>query len=248
MKERLELYVKNKQVYLDAGVRPPSGVLLYGSPGTGKTMLVQACYNSLIKDNPDYVYKIMRLSDFSASNIIGQSEKKIYSLFDKIRKDSKDWILVFDEIDAICPDRGKITSACTIERINAILQCLDGLRGHIDNVFLIGTTNRPNKIDVALLRSGRFDDVIEVKLPDSKESIIHAQRCLQRLPFKPIDGMERILGDFGFSSGWAGSEYLNFRTKIVGEFINNNKKALTAEQIVRIASRIKSYGKRTHPF
>ncbi len=248
LKERLELYVKNKQVYLDAGVRPPSGVLLYGLPGTGKTMVVQACFNSLIKDNPDYVFKIMRLSDFSSSNVVGQSEKKVYALFDKIRKDSKDWILVFDEIDGICPDRGRITSVCTIERINAILQCLDGLRGHIDNVFLIATTNRPEKIDRAIKRSGRFDDIIEVKLPTAEESILHAQRCLSTLPFSLVEGMERILGDFGFTVGWAGSEYTNFKTKLIGEFIKNDKKPLTAVQIISIASRIKPSGKQAYPF
>lgn len=248
LKERFELYFKNKQIYEDAGVRPPSGILLYGLPGTGKTMLVQACFNSLIKNNSDYVYKIMHLSDFSGSNIVGESEKKIYTLFDKIRKDSKDWILVFDEIDAICPDRDRIASVCTIERINAILQCLDGLRGHIDNLFLIGTTNRPDKIDSALKRSGRFDDIIEVKLPDKNESIFHAQRCLSKLPFKTSVGLERMLGEYGYNVGWAGSEYQNFRTKIIGEFINNDKKTPTAEQTIRIASRIKTFGKRTHAF
>ena len=156
--------------------------------------------------------------------------------------------LVFDELDAICPDRGKVASVCTIERINAILQCLDGMRGHIDNLFIIGTTNRPDKIDGALKRSGRFDDIIEVKLPNPEESVIHAQRSLLGLPFLPVEGMERILGDYGFNMGWAGSEYQNLRTKLVGEFINNNKKALTALQIVTIASRIKSPGKRTHAF
>lgn len=248
LKERLELYVKNKQVYLDAGVRPPSGVLLYGLPGTGKTMVVQACFNSLIKDNPDYVFKIMRLSDFSSSNVAGQSEKKVYSLFDKIRKDSKDWILVFDELDGICPDRGKITSVCTIERINAILQCLDGLRGHIDNVFLIATTNRPEKIDGAIKRSGRFDDIIEVKLPNKDESLIHAQRCLSGLPFIASTDLKEALGTYGFNVGWAGSEYTNFRTKLIGEFIKNDKKQLSPTQIMAIASRIKPNGKRAYPF
>ena len=248
LRERFELYFQNKQMYIDAEVKPPSGVLLSGLPGTGKTMLVKACYNSIIKNNPDFVFKIMRLSDFSSSNVTGQSDKKVHTLFNKIRNDSKDWILVFDEIDGICPDRGKVTAVCTIERINAILQCLDGMNGHIDNLFLIGTTNRSDRIDPAIKRSGRFDDIIEVKLPDSTECVLHAKRCLSGLPFKIAEGMEKILADFGYNSGWAGSEYTNFKTRILGEYIINGKKPVNTEQIVKIASRIKAPGRRTHPF
>ena len=248
LKDYFEIYFKNKQIYKDYNVRPPSGVLLSGLPGTGKTMIVRACFNSLIKGNENYVFKIMRLSDFSGSNVLGEADKKVRALFSRIRNDSKDWVLVFDEIDSICPDRGKVTSVCTLERINAILQCLDGFDGHIDNLFIIGTTNRLDKIDAAVKRSGRFDEIIDVKLPDATESVLHAKKCLCDMPFDPPSNLYETLGIFGFNSGWSGAEYTNFRARVLAEYLKNGNTTPKPEQIVKIASRIKALGRRTQPF
>ena len=162
LKEAVELPLKHPEVFDEVGIRPMRGVLLYGPPGTGKTMLAKAVANEseanfIAINGPEVL-----------SKWVGESEKAVREIFRKARL-SAPCIILIDELDAIAPARGggdegnKVT-----ERIvNTLLTEMDGMR-ELKGVFIIGATNRPDILDPALLRAGRFDRSIQIPLPDER--------------------------------------------------------------------------------
>lgn len=238
--DRFKTYLNHKEVYAKFNAKPPSGILLHGASGTGKTMLIRACFNTLIKTNPEIKYKEITLGDVSSGNTTGDAQKKIYALFEKIQKSEQDWVLAFDEIDIICPDRLRTKSVCAIERTNSLLTCLDGLNGSLDNVFIIGTTNRLSQIDTAIRRSGRFDDIIEIGLPDLQDNITLAKKYLAGLMLNgDFELICDSIGEYGLGAGWAGAEYNKLRTKLVTLHIQSGYIKTTLEDICQIAGKIK---------
>ena len=161
LKEAVEWPLKNPEVFKRMGVSPPKGVLLYGAPGTGKTLLAKAVANEsqanfiLIK-GPELL-----------SKWVGESEKAVRKIFEKARQTSPS-IIFFDEIDALAPRRGATGDNRVTERVvNQLLTEIDGLE-ELHNVVIIGATNRPDILDTALLRPGRFDRIVLVGAPDEK--------------------------------------------------------------------------------
>ncbi|MBW2968046.1 CDC48 family AAA ATPase [Candidatus Woesearchaeota archaeon] len=157
--EAVEWPLKNPEVFTRMGVTPPKGILLYGPPGTGKTMLAKAVANEseanfiLIK-GPELL-----------SKWVGESEKAVRKIFEKARQTSPS-IIFFDEIDSLAPRRGASGDNRVTERVvNQLLTEIDGLE-ELHNVVVIGATNRPDILDTALLRPGRFDRIILVGVPD----------------------------------------------------------------------------------
>jgi transitional endoplasmic reticulum ATPase len=162
LKEAVELPLKHPEIFDEVGIRPMRGVLLYGPPGTGKTMLAKAVANEseanfIAINGPEVL-----------SKWVGESEKAVREIFRKARL-SAPCIILIDELDAIAPSRGggdegnKVT-----ERIvNTLLTEMDGMRG-LKGVFVIGASNRPDILDPALLRAGRFDRSIEIPMPDER--------------------------------------------------------------------------------
>jgi transitional endoplasmic reticulum ATPase len=151
---------------------PPKGVLLYGPPGTGKTLLAKAVAtesqaNFISVKGPEFL-----------SKWVGESEKAVRETFRRARQAAPS-VVFLDEIDSIAPARGGGTSDSHVtERvISQILTELDGLES-LNSVIVIAATNRPDIIDPALLRPGRFDRLIEIPLPDEKARLqilkIHA--------------------------------------------------------------------------
>ena len=146
--------------HMDA--RPPRGILLYGPPGTGKTMLAKAVAtesqaNFISIKGPEFL-----------SKWVGESEKAVRETFRKARQAAPS-VVFLDEIDSIAPSRGGMSSDSHVtERvISQILTELDGLES-LNDVMVIAATNRPDIIDAALLRPGRFDRLIEISLPDEE--------------------------------------------------------------------------------
>jgi len=163
IKEAVELPLKNPKIFEKMGVRPLKGILLYGPPGTGKTLLAKAVANES-EANFIAINGAQILSKY-----VGESEKTMRELFKKARMASP-CILFIDEIDAIAPrrsGRGEGGTLVTERVVDTLLTEMDGLR-EMKEVVVIAATNRPDILDPALLRAGRFDRIIEIPPPDEK--------------------------------------------------------------------------------
>ena len=162
LKEVIEWPIVYPSLYEYMGNEPPSGVLLSGPPGTGKTLLVKAIAN----DSSMNFISIKGSQIFS--KWIGESERIIEEIFKKARMTSP-CIVFFDEIDTIFPKRSTSRSSNSSERlVTTLLTEMDGLE-EINGVIVIGATNRPDAIDPAILRPGRFDHTIKLILPNKSE-------------------------------------------------------------------------------
>jgi transitional endoplasmic reticulum ATPase len=160
LQEAVEWPLKNPAAFTRMGIKPPKGILLYGPPGTGKTMLAKAVANEsqanfLLIKGPEML-----------SKWVGESEKAVRKIFQKARQLAPS-IIFFDEIDSIAHRRGagSSDSGVTERVVNQLLTEIDGLETLAD-VVVIAATNRPDIIDPALLRPGRFDRIILTSIPD----------------------------------------------------------------------------------
>jgi transitional endoplasmic reticulum ATPase len=172
VKEAVEWPLSSPEKFDRMGIEPPKGVLLYGPPGTGKTLMAKAVAN---ETNANF---ISVRGPQLLSKWVGESEKAIRQTFRKARQVSPT-VIFFDELDSLAPSRGNEVGNNVSERVvNQLLTELDGLE-EMENVMVIGATNRPDMIDPALLRSGRFDRLVFIGEPEQegREQIlkIHTQ-------------------------------------------------------------------------
>ena len=160
LREGIELPLKHPEAFKRLGIRPAKGFLLYGPPGTGKTLLAKATAR---ESQANFIS--VKSSDL-LSKWYGESEQQISRLFARARQVAPTVIFI-DELDSLVPARGGgMGEPQVTERVvNTILAEMDGLE-ELNNVVVIGATNRPNLIDPALLRPGRFDELIYVGVPD----------------------------------------------------------------------------------
>ncbi|TPG14221.1 AAA family ATPase [Sphingomonas koreensis] len=160
LKEGVELPLKNPDAFRRLGIRPAKGFLLYGPPGTGKTLLAKA-----VAREAEANFIATKSSDL-LSKWYGESEQQIARLFARARQVAPTVIFI-DELDSLVPARGGgLGEPQVTERVvNTILAEMDGLE-ELQSVVVIGATNRPNLVDPALLRPGRFDELIYVSVPD----------------------------------------------------------------------------------
>jgi transitional endoplasmic reticulum ATPase len=161
LREGVELPLKHPDAFRRLGIRPAKGFLLYGPPGTGKTLLAKAAAR---ESEANFI--ATKSSDL-LSKWYGESEQQIARLFNRARQVAPT-IIFIDELDSLVPARGGgLGEPQVTERVvNTILAEMDGLE-ELQNVVVIGATNRPNLIDPALLRPGRFDELIYVGVPDT---------------------------------------------------------------------------------
>jgi len=154
----VEMPLKRPEVFKKFGISPAKGILLYGPPGCGKTLLAKA-----VATESESNFITIRGPEVM-SKWVGESEKAVREIFKKARQVSP-CIIFFDEIDAIAPIRGGDTSRVTDRVLNQILTEMDGME-KLENVIVTAATNRPDLVDPALLRPGRFDKIILVPAPD----------------------------------------------------------------------------------
>jgi transitional endoplasmic reticulum ATPase len=195
--EAVEWPLKHKEAFEHTDVKAPKGILLYGPPGTGKTLIAKAVAhttesNFISIKGPELL-----------SKWVGESEKGVREVFRKARQ-AAPCIIFLDELDSLAPSRssGSSDSHVTERVVSQLLTEIDGLE-ELNNVLVIGATNRVDLIDNALLRPGRFDRMLEVSMPDSKarENIfkIHTKK-------KPLDNninFERLME---LTDGFSGAE------------------------------------------
>ena len=160
LKEMVEWPLKHPGAFKRMGIKSPRGILLYGVPGNGKTLLAKAVAN---ESEANFI-AIKGPELFS--KWVGESEKHIREMFKRARQVSPA-IIFLDEIDALAPKRGHADSGVTDRVVTQLLSEMDGLEG-VEGIVIIGATNRPDVIDPALLRHGRFDRHIYIPVPDEK--------------------------------------------------------------------------------
>ncbi len=158
IREMVELPLKHPELFARLGITPPKGVLLFGPPGCGKTLLAQAVANE------SEAHFISINGPEIMSKFYGESEKRLRSIFDEAEKNAPS-IIFIDELDAIAPKREEVIGEVERRVVAQLLAVMDGLQKR-GQVIVIGASNRPNAIDPALRRPGRFDREIEIRVPD----------------------------------------------------------------------------------
>ncbi|MGB1586509.1 MAG: CDC48 family AAA ATPase [Thermoplasmatota archaeon] len=160
VREMIELPLKHPELFDRLGIDPPKGVLLYGPPGTGKTMIAKAVANEAgaqfyTINGPEIM-----------SKFYGQSEENLRKTFEEAEKNAPS-IVFIDEMDSIAPKREEVQGEVERRVVSQMLTLMDGLKGR-GKIIVIGATNRPDSVDEALRRPGRFDREIEIGVPDKE--------------------------------------------------------------------------------
>jgi len=158
IRELVELPLRHPQLFKTIGVKPPKGILLYGPPGSGKTLIARAVANEtgaffFLINGPEIM-----------SKLAGESENNLRKAFEEAEKNAPS-IIFIDEIDSIAPKRDKTQGEVERRIVSQLLTLMDGLKARA-HIIVMGATNRPNSIDAALRRFGRFDREIDIGVPD----------------------------------------------------------------------------------
>ncbi|XP_071470809.1 ATPase family gene 2 protein homolog A isoform X2 [Marmota flaviventris] len=177
IREIIELPLKQPELFKSYGITAPRGVLLYGPPGTGKTMIARAIANEVgayvsVINGPEII-----------SKFYGETEAKLRYIFAEatLRHPS---IIFIDELDALCPKREGAQNEVEKRVVASLLTLMDGIgsEGSEGQVLVLGATNRPQALDAALRRPGRFDKEIEIGVPNAQDRLDILQKLLQRVP------------------------------------------------------------------
>jgi transitional endoplasmic reticulum ATPase len=219
LKEAIEWPLKHADLFLEADIVPPKGLLLFGPPGTGKTMIAKA-----VATNSEANFISIKGPEL-LSKWVGESEKGIREVFRKARQASP-CVVFFDELDSVAPRRSSTGGGDSHvgERIvSQLLTEMDGLED-LKGVVVIGATNRPDIIDEALLRPGRFDRLLEIPLPDN-DSIKEILKI--HMAKKPIDNTMDIDKLAELLKGYSGADIASLvnaaAMSAIREHITNNR-------------------------
>ncbi|MFP4170998.1 MAG: CDC48 family AAA ATPase [Methanomassiliicoccales archaeon] len=180
LREMVELPLERPESFRRLGIKPAKGILLYGPPGTGKTLIAKAVANEsqanfISIKGPEVI-----------SKWVGESEKAVRQIFQKAKQVSPA-IVFLDEVDAIAPSRGHDRESHVTERlVNQLLTSMDGLED-LDRVTVIAATNRPDIVDPALLRPGRFDNLVLIPVPDPEARSRILEIHTKNMPLEGVD-------------------------------------------------------------
>ncbi len=195
IREMVELPLRHPEIFQRLGIDPPKGVLLHGPPGCGKTLLARAVANE--SDANFYAINGPEIM----SKFYGESEGRLRKMFEDAEKNAPS-ILFIDEIDAIAPKRSDVTGEVERRVVAQLLASMDGLksRGHI---IVIGATNRPDAIDEALRRPGRFDREIEIAIPGREGRLEILQIHTRGMPLAEDVNLQKVSE---FTHGYTGAD------------------------------------------
>ncbi|KAL0370097.1 UNVERIFIED_CONTAM: Cell division cycle protein 48 [Sesamum angustifolium] len=195
IRELVELPLRHPQLFKSIGVKPPKGILLYGPPGSGKTLIARAVANEtgaffFLINGPEIM-----------SKLAGESESNLRKAFEEAEKNAPS-IIFIDEIDSIAPKREKTHGEVERRIVSQLLTLMDGLKSRA-HVIVMGATNRPNSIDPALRRFGRFDREIDIGVPDEVGRLEVLRIHTKNMKLSDDVDLERIAKD---THGYVGAD------------------------------------------
>ncbi len=218
LRELVELPLIRPDLFAKAGIKPSKGVLIYGPPGTGKTLLAKAVAteanaNFISVKGPELI-----------SKWVGESEKHVREIFKKARQVAPS-IIFFDEFDSISKVRGHSLTDSTERVVNQLLTELDGIE-ELEKVIVIAATNREDLIDPSLLRPGRIDSRIELKIPDEKTREKIFEVHTKNMPFdSSVKLKDYVKKTEGFTGADIESVVRNAGINAIKKYYKENKKA-----------------------
>jgi len=201
LREMVELPLRHPEIFERLGIDPPKGVLLYGSPGTGKTLLAKAVANE--SDASFYYIGGPEV----VSKFVGESEERLRKIFQEAQENAPS-IIFIDEIDAIAPKRSEVFGEVEKRLVSQMLTLLDGLKAR-GEVIVIGATNREDAIDPALRRPGRFDREIEIGVPAARDRLEILQIHMRNMPIEKDVSLDELAN---ITHGYTGAD-LSLLTK-----------------------------------
>lgn len=228
LRDMVEMPLLKPHLFVRFGMKPPRGVLLYGPPGTGKTLLLRAIANEtkahvLTVSGPSVVSKYQ-----------GETEGALRSIFSEAHERQPS-IIFIDEIDALTPKRGGENESAldvTDGRVVAtLLTLMDGMDGG-GRVVVVAATNRPNAIDPALRRPGRFDREIEIGIPDANARLEILQLQLRKMPHVLLDTYVQTVA--AKTHGYVGADLIALCTEAGMRCIKNGLKNNVPESSMKI--------------
>jgi len=195
IKEMVELPLRHPQLFKALGIKPPRGILLYGPPGTGKTLIARAVAN----ETGSFFFTIN--GPEIMSKMAGESESNLRKAFEQAEKNAPS-IIFIDEIDSIAPKREKTQGEVERRIVSQLLTLMDGLKQRA-HVVVMAATNRPNSIDSALRRFGRFDREVDIGIPDSTGRLEILQIHTKNMKLHEDVDLEQIANE---THGYVGSD------------------------------------------
>ncbi|KAH8148456.1 uncharacterized protein LAJ45_07558 [Morchella importuna] len=195
IRELVELPLRHPQLFKSIGIKPPRGILLYGPPGTGKTLMARAVANEtgsffFLINGPEIM-----------SKMAGESESNLRKAFEEAEKNSPS-IIFIDEIDSIAPKREKTNGEVERRVVSQLLTLMDGMKAR-SNIVVMAATNRPNSIDPALRRFGRFDREVDIGIPDPTGRLEILQIHTKNMKLAEGVDLEQIASE---THGYVGSD------------------------------------------
>merc|ERR1719217_1418787 len=218
IRELVELPLRHPQLFKSIGVKPPRGILLFGPPGSGKTLIARAVANEtgaffFLINGPEIM-----------SKLAGESESNLRKAFEEAEKNSPA-IIFIDEIDSIAPKREKTQGEVERRIVSQMLTLMDGLKSRA-HVMVMGATNRPNSIDPALRRFGRFDREIDIGVPDEVGRLEVLRIHTKNMKLDEDVDMERVAKD---THGFVGADLAQLCTEAAMQCIREKMDVIDLE-------------------
>jgi len=216
IREIVELPMKHPEIFQRLGIEPPKGILIYGPPGVGKTLLAKALANEI------GAYFVAINGPEIMSKFYGESEERLREVFKEAQENAPS-IVFIDEIDSIAPKREEVTGEVEKRVVAQLLTLMDGIQER-GKVIVIGATNRPEDVDPALRRPGRFDREIEIRPPDKQGRLEILQVHTRSMP---LDSDVNLAEIADLTKGYTGADLAALAKEAamaaVREFTNTGK-------------------------